>query len=216
MPFRIIVLVLGSCLLTTVNAQGPELLIQQYNKYPYDLEFYRKWNYDVFLQSHITNTTNRETKGRIQLDAGANVYYQFTKTFGLSSGVHFSRIGYRYALANDESIDRIRFLRFPLLVNVYPVKRVRLSLGGSYNWVLNATGQPPPATERIAYGSRTFVNSLGMLVSAHYRIWKKFSVGIDYRFQKRSINPLQRETQNFQGLGLSVYYTLLNPYQRKK
>lgn len=216
MLLRIITIVLGLCLWSTASAQGPELLIQQYNKYPYDLEFYRKWNFDLFVQSHISNTTNRVTKGRIQLDGGANVYYQFTKTIGLSSGIHFSRTGYRYDFTGDQSIDRIRFLRFPLLLNVYPVKRVRISLGGSYNWKLNATGQPPPATERIAYGEKTFVNSLGIMVSAHYRIWKKFSLGIDYRFQKHSANPLQRETQNFNGMGLSVYYTLLNPSQRKK
>ena len=192
-------------------AQGPELLIQQYNKSPYDLEFYRKWNFDLFVLGHISNTTNRETQGRMHLDLGANVYHQFTKTIGLSSGVHYARISYTYALPADESLDRIRYLRFPLLLNVYPVKRVRLSLGGTYNWALGATGQPPPTTERRPYPEKTFVNSLGMLVSASYQLWKTFSVELHYRFQKRSYNPLQRETQNFQGVALGLSYRLFNP-----
>lgn len=207
--------ILVLCSTLSLWGQGPDLLIQQYDKYPYDLEFYRKWNFDLFIQGHLSNTTYRETRGRLHLDVGGNVYYQFTKTFGLSSGVHYSRISYRYAFPTDESIDRIRFLRFPLSLNVYPVKRVRLSLGGSYNWVLGATGQPPPATERSTYPNKTFVNSLGMGVSASYRVWKKFSIELQYRFQKRSFNPLQRETQNFQGVALGINYSLLDPIRPK-
>lgn len=197
-----------------LQAQGPELLVQQYDKYPYDLEFYRKWNVEAFVQGHLTNTSDRETSGRMHLDLGGNVYYQFTKTFGLSSGVHYSRISYTYALPADESLDRIRYLRFPLLLNVYPVKRVRLSLGGTYNWLVGATGYPPLATERTEYPQNTFVNSLGMLVGASYRIWKKFSVELQYRFQKRSHNLLQRETQNFQSISLGVSFALFHPSRR--
>ena len=122
-------------------AQGPELLIQQYDQGP-DLEYYRKWNFDVFIQPHLTNTADLNTKGRIQLDVGGNVHYRFDKNFGLSSGIHYQRISYAYALANDTSIDRLRFLRFPLVLSVYPVKRVQLSLGGSYHLALKASGQP--------------------------------------------------------------------------
>ena len=122
-------------------AQGPELLIQQYDQGP-DLEYYRKWNFDVFIQPHLTNTADLNTKGRIQLDVGGNVHYRFDKNFGLSSGIHYQRISYAYALANDTSIDRLRFLRFPLVLSVYPVKRVQLSLGGSYHLALKSSGQP--------------------------------------------------------------------------
>ena len=62
-----------------VLAQGPELLRQQYGKSPYDYEFYRKWNFDVFIQPHLSNTTNRETKGRFNLDMGGNVHYRFNQ-----------------------------------------------------------------------------------------------------------------------------------------
>lgn len=199
-----------------VLAQGPELLRQQYGKSPYDYEFYRKWNFDVFIQPHLSNTTNRETKGRFNLDMGGNVHYRFTKSFGLSSGVHYHRLAYNYTLENDSSLDRLLFLRFPLALSVYPVKRIRLSLGISYHWLLDAKGQPPPSTTPISYPEGVFVNSLGLSASAHYTVWKLFSTSLAYRFQKRSINPLQRETQNFNGLALGLHYTLLNPKRKKQ
>ena len=195
-------------------AQGPELLIQQYDQGP-DLEYYRKWNFDVFIQPHLTKTADLNTKGRIQLDVGGNVHYRFDKNFGLSSGIHYQRISYAYALANDTSIDRLRFLRFPLVLSVYPVKRVQLSLGGSYHLALKASGQPPGTTERSFYPSKTFVNSLGVVAQARYQVWRKFSASFSYRFQKRNYNPIQRETQDFSGFALGIHYTILNPSRPK-
>ena len=169
-------------------AQGPELLIQQYDQGP-DLEYYRKWNFDVFIQPHLTNTADLNTKGRIQLDVGGNVHYRFDKNFGLSSGIHYQRISYAYALANDTSIDRLRFLRFPLVLSVYPVKRVQLSLGGSYHLALKASGQPPGATERSFYPSKTFVNSLGCdCASTLSLVAKIFSLNF-VPFSKTKLQP---------------------------
>ena len=199
-----------------VFAQGPELLRQQYGKSPYDYEYFRKWNFDVFIQPHLSNTTNRETKGRLNVDVGGNVHYRFTKSFGLSSGVHYNRLAYDFALENDSSLDRIRFLRFPLVLSGYPVKRLRLSLGMAYHWLIEASGQPPPLTERLSYPKGVFVNSLGLMASVHYTVWKRLSVSFEYRFQKRSRDPLQRETQNFNGLALGLHYILLNPNRTKQ
>ncbi|MGB1972105.1 MAG: hypothetical protein ACPHSE_06375 [Flavobacteriaceae bacterium] len=192
------------------TAQGSDLLIQQYDRYSYDTEYYRKWNFDVFLQPHWNNTTNRKTEGRFGLNFGTNVHYQFTKTFGLSSGIHYMRTSYNYTLETDKSIDRLRFLRFPLVLSVYPVNRLRISLGGSYNWIQTATGVPPPLIDRTHYPSAVFVNTLGVLFGMHYRVFKKFSASFEYRLQKRGYRPYQRETQHFKGFSLGIHYTLLN------
>lgn len=194
--------------------QGPELLVQQYNRYPYDLTFFRKWNADVFVQPHFTNTSNRLTNGRLHVDTGVNIHRQFTKSFGLSTGVHYNRFSYLYTRPDDLSIDRIQALRFPLLISVFPINRIRISLGGIYHWILKATGKPPPATERLVYPEGTFLNSLGMQAAIHYRFWRKFSASVTYRFQKRSVdNPFRRETQNFEGIALGFHYTLLHPHK---
>ena len=54
-------------------AQGPGLLIQQYSKASYDLEYYRKWNFDVLLQPHLSKPTNRESKGKTSVKSGWKV-----------------------------------------------------------------------------------------------------------------------------------------------
>ena len=198
------------------TAQGPGLLIQQYGKASYDLEYYRKWNFDVLVQSHLSKPTNRESKGKLQFNLGGRVHYRMAKSFGLTSGVDLHRIKYQYAYENDNSIDHLNFLRLPLLLSVYPVKRLHLSLGGSYQFFLSATGQPPPATAPLPYPSRSFVNSIGVMASAHYRVYQKFSASLGFHFQKRSSNPLDRVSQNFKGFSLGVAYTLLNPNQPKK
>jgi hypothetical protein len=202
--------------LSSSIAQGHGLLIQQYSKASYDLEYYRKWNFDVLLQPHLSKPTNREAKGKLQLNLGGRVHYRMTKSFGLTSGVDFHRIKYKYAYESDNSVDHLNFLRLPLLLSVYPVKRLRLSLGGSYQFFLSATGQPPPATEPLPYPSRSFINSIGVMASAHFRVYRKFSASLGFHFQKRSSNPTDRLSQNFKGFSLVVAYTLLNPNQPKK
>ena len=198
------------------TAQGPDLLIQQYGKNAYDLEYYRKWNFDVLVQPHLSKPSNRESKGKLQLNLGARVHYRLAKSFGITSGVDYHRLKYQYAYESDNSVDQLRFLRLPLLLSVYPVKRLRLSLGGSYQFFLSANGQPPPATAPLSYPSRTFINSIGVMASAHYRVYRKFSACLGFHFQKRSSDPLDRVSQNFKGFSIGVAYTLLNPNQPKK
>ncbi len=142
-------------------AQGPGLLLQQYGKNAYDLEYFNKWNVALVLQPHLSKPSNRESKGKLQLQSRAEVHYRSTKTFGISSGVHYHRIRYQYAYPNDESLDRLTYVRVPLLLSVYPVKRLRTFSGGSYHYFLKGTGQPPPATAPVPYPEGTFVNSLG-------------------------------------------------------
>lgn len=195
--------------------QGGDLLIQQYHKVGFDMEYYPKWNYDTFLQFHHSQPTSSMNQGRIHLNFGGRVHYRIEKTFGLSAGLGYHRLAYQYNLEQDQSIDRIYYLRFPLGISVYPTKRIRLGLGGLYHLYLNATGQPPPATERQAYPKGTFINSLGMFTNAEYLVWKRFSVSLNFAFQKRSYNNFSREKQNFQSFGLGIHYTLRSPKRPK-
>ena len=58
-------------------AQDGELLIQQYQKNSIDLEFYRKLNFEVFLEPSLTNTADRETSGKINLNFGLGIRVRF-------------------------------------------------------------------------------------------------------------------------------------------
>lgn len=198
-----------------VVAQGGDLLIQQYHTVGFDMEYYPKWNYDAFLQFHYTQPMEGMARGRIHLNLGGRVHYRLEKTFGLTSGISYHRLAYQYNLAQDQSIDRLYYLRFPLGISVYPTKRIRLGLGGLYHLYLNATGQPPPSIERSVYPEGTFVSSLGMYSNAEYLVWKRFSVTLNYTFQKRSYNNFSRAKQNFQSFGLGIHYTLRSPKRPK-
>ena len=191
-----------------VIGQGGDLLIQQYHKVGFDMEYYPKWNYDAFLQFHHSKPLDAMTKGRIHLNLGGRVHYRIEKTFGLTSGLSYQRIAYQYDLPKDQSLDQLYFLEIPLGISVYPTKRIRLGLGGQYHLYLNATGQPPSLSERQNYPKGTFVSSLGMYANAEYLVWKRFSVSLSYAFQKRSYNNFNREKQNFQRFGLGIHYTL--------
>ena len=90
-------------------AQDGDLLIQQYDKNSIDLEFYRKLNFEVFLEPNYTNTVDRETTGKINLNLGPTSL-RFTRTFGLSTGVYINKISYQNSLETNKSIDNLKFV----------------------------------------------------------------------------------------------------------
>ena len=96
-------------------AQDGDLLIQQYDKNSIDLEFYRKLNFEVFLEPNYTNTVDRETTGKLNLNFGTNVHYRFTRTFGLSTGVYINKISYQNSLETNKNIDNLKFVTIPFL-----------------------------------------------------------------------------------------------------
>lgn len=104
-------------------AQDGELLIQQYDKNSIDLEFYRKLNFEVFLEPSLTNTVDRDTSGKINLNFGTNIHYRFTRTFGLSTGLYINRIGYQNNLETNKSIDNLKFITIPFFIKLYPLKK---------------------------------------------------------------------------------------------
>ena len=208
------VLVVFGCLLGSQKAcgQGGDLLIQQYGKADIENIGLRRWNYDAHLLFNRFNTSDRETKGKLGMSVGASVQYNFKKSYGLRSGVTLHRINYAYDLAADTSKDQLVFLSVPLSGRLYPVKKVVIELGIVYNFLLNAKGDPPAnlEDESVSYSLGTFNDSFGMLSSVHYKVRSRFSASLQYQFQKKNTNPLQRETSAFSGLLLGIHYTLLS------
>ncbi len=195
-----------------VLAQDGYLLIQQYNKGGIDLENMnlRKWNYDAHILANYFNTADRSTKGAIGFSLGGTVRYNFKKSYGLRSGIDLHVIRYTYNAANTPQ-DRLAYISIPLTGRAYPFKRVTIELGAVYNILLDARGSSPTVADEtlIKYPKGTFANSFGVLMSMHYTFKERYSVSVQYQFHKRSINPLQRETNNLRGFLLGAHYTLL-------
>tara|TARA_B100000767_G_scaffold275578_1_gene313445 strand:- start:27107 stop:27772 length:666 start_codon:yes stop_codon:yes gene_type:complete len=194
------------------KAQSGDLLIQQYGKADIENVGLRKWNYDLHIAPNFFNTNNRTTKGKLGISLGGTVRYNFKKSYGLRTGIDIHSLKYAYNSEKDQSEDELIFLSIPLTGRLYPVNRVKIELGFIYNFILSAKGDPPTNTKKVAvsYPDGTFSNSFGMLSAVHYSVWKRFSVSLQYQFQKSETNPLQRETNYFNGILLGIHYTFLS------
>ena len=196
-------------------AQDGELLIQQYDKNSIDLEFYRKLNFEVFLEPSLTNTVDRDTSGKINLNFGTNIHYRFTRTFGLSTGLYINRIGYQNNLETNKSIDNLKFITIPFFIKLYPLKKINFFLGGTYNFFQNGFNKLDKNAKKVEIINGVFVNSVGVFTGIEYIIKKRFSTSISYKMQKRNYRNYQAETQNFDGIYLGLYFKILNPEKAK-
>ena len=197
------------------NAQDGELLIQQYQKNSIDLEFYRKLNFEFFVEPNLTNAVDRETKGKLNLNFGSNIHYRFTKSFGLSTGIYINKIGYQNNLETNKSINNLKFITIPLFIKFYPLKKINFFLGGSYNFYQGGFNQKDKNAEKVQILGGVFVNSMGVFTGIEYIIKKRVSTSISYKMQKRSYRNYQSQTQNFYGVYLSLNFKILNPEKAK-
>ena len=196
-------------------AQDGDLLIQQYDKNSIDLEFYRKLNFEVFLEPNYTNTVDRETTGKINLNFGTNVHYRFTRTFGLSTGVYINKIGYQNSLESNKSINNLKFVTIPFFVKLYPLRKINFFLGGTYNYYQNGFNRINKEAEKVEISKGVFANSVGVFTGIEYIIKKRLSISGSYKIQKRNYRNYQTETQNLKGFYISLNFKILNPEKAK-
>jgi hypothetical protein len=197
------------------NAQDGELLIQQYQKNSIDLEFYRKLNFEIFIEPNLTNTVDRETKGKINLNFGFNIHSRFTRTFGLSTGVYINKVSYQNNLETNKSIDNLKFITIPFFIKLHPLRKISFFLGGTYNFYQNGFNQIEKGEEKVEIINGIFVNSMGVFTGLEYIIKKRISTSISYRVQKRNYRNYQPESQNFNGVYVGLNFKLLNPEKAK-
>ncbi len=190
-------------------AQGPDLLIQQYHKNSIDLEYFQKWNFDFSISINRFNSSNRNTNGLISLGFGSTIYYRLKKSFGISSGIEVLNYSYNYLDSDPNLIDKLKYLNFPLSLKVFPSKKLIIEFGVFYNKILNAKKREKSSKEWIEYEKGIFLNSLGFLSSIKFNFWKKFKLGINYRFQKNSKNVFKKEPNNFRGISIEINHPII-------
>ena len=198
-----------------VYTQDGDLLIQQYDKNSIDLEFYRKLNFEVFLEPSLPNTFDRETSAKINLNFGTNIHYRFTRTFGLSTGVYINKISYQNNIETNKSIDNLKFITIPFFIKLYPLKKINFFLGGTYNFFQKGFNQLDKNAEKVEFINGVFVNSAGVFTGIEYIIKKRISTSISYKIQKRNYRNYQPETQNFSGINVGLCFKILNPERAK-
>ena len=199
-------------------AQGDANLLLQYNQGP-DLDgFYRKWNLDLHLHTIYGDMREDYTVRKISFSGGAYIQYKFSKTFALNSGVDYFNLSYQYSLTKNKSYDQLTYLSFPLTIRVFPSRKLHFESGLLYNHLLRAqnTQIVDLKNQSYEYPLGVIQNAFGWIFTAQYNVWNRFDVSLQYRFFKKSDNPLNQQINNFDAFLLGLHFFLLNPKKKPK
>jgi hypothetical protein len=199
-------------------AQGDANLLLQYNQGP-DLDgFYRKLNLDLHLHTVYGNMREDYTVRKISFSAGTYIQYKFSKTFALSSGVDYFNLSYQYNLTKNQSYDQFTYLSFPLTIRVFPSRKLHFESGLLYNRLLKAQNTEIVDLKNLSYKYPLGIiqNAFGWIFTAQYNVWKRFDLSLQYRFFKKSTNPLNDQINNFDAFVLGLHFFLLNPKKKPK
>lgn len=210
--------ILGISLLwvNLAQAQGDDLLLQQYRTGP-DLDaFYHNWNFEIQANFYRMRPDASYTKRRVSLGGGIGVERRLSKTFGLALSPQWQTVHYRYDLPNNTSKDRLQYLLLPFTGRAHLTRRLFLEAGPSLAIPLRATNEDSirslPPTDH--YNKGVFKVNPGMLLAVSYNPWWRLHVKVMYQLWRRKANPLQYQPNRFRGFSLQLHYFLKNP--RKK
>ena len=199
-------------------AQGDDNLLLQYRRGPNLDGFYHRWNATLSMQGHWINTDRDYTKAGISVGGGIGVQYNFSKSFGLETGIHWLPIHYSYTLENNGTRDRIRYWEVPLLGRLSPSRKWTFLFGPTYNRLQSAknTAIVDVSNNSTVYPEGRFQNAFGALLGLNFQ-WKGYlAVGVRYRYIKKDSPLLQLQSNNFSGFSLGLFYTLKNPFTKPK
>ena len=115
------------------NAQGGDLLIQQYQKGPALDGVYSRWSVYPGVQLNYINTDLESTSPKLALGAVLQIEYRVSSTVGFTTGLYDTRIAYSYPVQDSIGIDKLRYWSIPLGIQLHPTKRVSLGLSALYN-----------------------------------------------------------------------------------
>ena len=190
------------------NAQGGDLLIQQYRRGPDLNANYPKLSVFLGPQSSRINTDLGTTSPTLTFGGELNVEFRVSKSVGLISGLGYSPVAYKYLSDETSSKDQLIYLTLPLMIRLKPTERVSINMGGIYSiyqsgtQTLDFNSKP----EKISFEKGIFKNSVGGIVQIGYHFLDRFYSYVNYRWVKRFSPATQSQTNNLAGfqMGLSI------------
>ena len=96
------------------QAQGGELLIQQYNQGPVLDNFYSRWSINLGIQVNRINTDKENTNPKITLGSLLQLEYNVSQTVGFISGLNYTPISYSYTIKDSLGQDNLKYFSIPL------------------------------------------------------------------------------------------------------
>lgn len=199
-----------------VFAQGGDLLIQQYNRGPQLDSNYSKWSFRLGPQLNRINTDLGTTSPTLTFGGLVEIEYRFSKTVGLVSGAQFTPISYSYIEADSLTIDRLKYISYPLMLRLQPTYKLSFGLGIIYQAFLSGQKELGEEDAKLttSYTASIFKNSIGMIGQLSYHLNSRFNIFGNYRWLKRTSPPTQAQTNNTLGFQLGVSYLFLKSKQR--
>ena len=195
-------------------AQGDDNLLLQYRRGPNPDGFYHRWNTTLGVQGNWMNTDSDFTKAGISVGGGVGIQRNFSKSFGLETGLHWLPIHYSYTLEDNNTKDRLQYWEISLLGRLSPSRKWTLLFGPTYNRLQQAINSAivDVTNNSNQYPEGRFQNAFGALLGINFQ-WKgQLSVGVRYRYIKKDTSLLQLQSNTFSGVSLGLFYTLKNPF----
>jgi hypothetical protein len=202
--------VFGMLVAPDINAQGGDLLIQQYQKGPALDATYSRWSVYPGVQLNYINTDLENTNPKLTLGGLLEVEYRVSTTVGFTSGIHYTPIAYSYPVQDSIGVDQLSYGSIPLSIQLHPTKRVSIGLGALYNiynkGVFLRTIED--FKSETPYPKEYFKNSFGGFVRVGYHFFRKCYVYVNLRWATRSNPPTLPQTNTNSGFQLGINYTL--------
>jgi hypothetical protein len=208
--FLFVLLLFGILEIPQGNAQGGDLLIQQYQKGPALDGTYSRWSVYPGVQLNYINTDLESTSPKLALGAVLQIEYRVSSTVGFTTGLYDTRIAYSYPVQDSIGIDKLRYWSIPLGIQLHPTKRVSLGLSALYNSFNKGRflRRIEEFESETPYPKEHFKNSFGGVVQVGYHFFKKCYAYLNFRWATRSNPPTLPQTNTNSGFQLGINYTL--------
>ena len=195
-------------------SQSSELLIQQYRKHNFDIEYYKKFNSIIKFSANKINLIDLKSEGSINYNLSKLFYYRFKKSVALGSGIEYQNYSFEYSNSIDKKFYRIKHISFPLFFKIIPSKKINLNFGFSFNKYISSYFSEIDKSNFILDEKSFLKNSTSLMFSLNYFIWKKFFVSPSFMIQNSNKNTFEKEINNFRVFSIGIGYKLFSDFRK--
>ena len=211
--FRVLIVTICLNFIETFS-QSSDLLIQQYRKHNFDIEYYKKFNSSIKFSVNKINLIDLKSEGSINYDLSKLFYYRFKKSIALGTGIEYQNYSFEYSNSIDKKFYRIKYISFPLFFKIVPSKKINLNFGFSFNKHISSYFSEIDKSNFNLDEKSFLKNSTSLIFSLNYFIWKKFFVSPSFKIQNNSKNTFEKEINNFRVFSFGVGYKLFSDIKK--
>ena len=104
--FRVLIVIICLNFIETFS-QSSDLLIQQYRKHNFDIEYYKKFNSSIKFSANKIKLIDLKSEGSINYNLSKLFYFRFKKSIALGTGIEYQNYSFEYSNSIDKKFYRI-------------------------------------------------------------------------------------------------------------